>query len=132
LFAGTFIKLSVAVSLAVPLFAHHSVAAEYDTSKLTTFKGVVASVDWINPHAYVFVDIRNESGEVARWKFETASPNALVQRGWKRGEVKEGEQVTITAYRAKSEENLGAARKLVTADGRELDCADTFGPSQVH
>jgi hypothetical protein len=65
----------------VPLLAHHSVAAEYDTNKVMTFKGVVESVDWINPHAYIFVDVKNESGEVTRWKLETASPNALVQRG---------------------------------------------------
>lgn len=83
-----FLKLALALIMTVPAWAHHSVAAVYDTSKLVTLQGVVASGEWVNPHAYVFVDVKGESGQVTRWKFETASPNALVQRGWRRGEVK--------------------------------------------
>jgi hypothetical protein len=124
------VRLSLALLLTVPLLAHHSMAAGYDLSKLMTFKGVVASVLYRNPHSYVEVDVKDENGAVTRWTFETAAAGALGAHGWLRDTVIKGDQVTITAYRAKRDENRGSARKLVMEDGRQFDCADRFATNR--
>src|SRR5215831_15463695 len=75
--------------------AHHSFAAEYDNNKQVTVKGVVQKVAWVNPHAYVFIDVTDESGKVTTWAFESLSPNALARQGWSRNSLRVGETVTV-------------------------------------
>src|SRR6266404_4918000 len=82
-------------------FAHHSFAAEYDSTKQITVKGAVAKVAWVNPHAYVYIDVKDESGKVTTWAFESLSPNALARQGWTRNSLKVGEAVTVSGYLAK-------------------------------
>jgi len=78
-----------------PVTAHHSFDAEYDSKKLATVTGVVTKLDWINPHAYVFLDSRDESGTVKSFRIEMGPPYALVRGGWKRDTVKIGDKVTV-------------------------------------
>src|SRR5215472_13090127 len=107
-------------------FAHHSFAAEYDSNKQITVKGTVQKVSWVNPHAYVFIDVKDESGKVTTWAFESLSPNALARQGWTRNSLKIGEAVTVEGYMAKdgkplADGSIHANSKLITtSDGRKV------------
>lgn len=87
--------LAALILTAVAVAAHHSFDAEYDSSKPITLNGVVTKLDWINPHAYVFVDVKDAAGAVKNYKVEMGPPYALVRGGWKRDTVKVGDAVTI-------------------------------------
>src|SRR5580658_6439910 len=98
---GILTAILSALVFAVPVLAHHSFSAEYDANKPVEVKGVVAKVEWVNPHAYIYVDMKDANGKAMRYAFETSSPNALLRRGWKRTSLKEGETVTVQGYLAK-------------------------------
>jgi len=106
--------------------AHHSFAAEYDSNKQVTVKGVVQKVAWVNPHAYVFIDVTDGKGKVTTWAFESLSPNALARQGWTRNSLKAGETVTVEGYLAKDGKPLADgsmhanSRLITTADGRKV------------
>jgi DNA/RNA endonuclease YhcR with UshA esterase domain len=106
--------------------AHHSFAAEYDSNKQVTVKGVVQKVAWVNPHAYVYIDVKDESGKITTWAFESLSPNALARQGWSRNSLKVGEAVTVDGYLAKDGKPLADgsvhanSRLITTADGRKV------------
>ena len=84
-----------------PLLAHHSFLAQFDQRKPMKVTGVVSKIEWMNPHAYFYVDGKDQDGKVANWSFETASPSALEMRGWKRDSLKIGDHVTVQGYHAK-------------------------------
>ena len=100
--------------------AHHAFAAEYDENKRVTVSGTVTRFKWTNPHAWLYVDGKDESGKVTTWSFEMGSPNGLVHRGWKRTEFNEGDQVTVEGYGAKDGSNMANARTVTLPDGRKL------------
>ncbi len=100
--------------------AHHAFASEYDEKKLVTVAGRVTALKWTNPHAWLYVDGTDESGKVTRWSFEMGSPNGLVRRGWRRADLKEGDQITVTGYGAKDGRNVANARTVTLPDGRKL------------
>jgi hypothetical protein len=106
--------------------AHHSFAAEYDNNKTVTVKGVVQKVAWVNPHAYVYIDVTEQNGKVTTWAFESLSPNALARQGWTRNSLKVGEPVTVDGYLAKDGKPLADgsvhanSRQITTADGRKV------------
>jgi len=110
----------------LPLMAHHSFAAEYDSRKTITIRGIVQKVAWMNPHAYVWVDVKDESGKVTTYAFESLSPNALMRGGWTRNSLKPGDEVTVDGYLAKDGQRLSdgaihANSKLITlADGHKV------------
>lgn len=104
----------------LPLWAHHSFAAEYDSSKPIKVVGKVTKVEWTNPHARFYVTSKDDSGKVTDWNFELGSPNVLIRQGWKRSSLKEGDQVTVEGYMAKDGSNLANARRVTLADGRKV------------
>ena len=112
------------VTWALPALAHHSFAAQYDATKPVEMKGVVTQVDWTNPHARFYIEVKNERGEVTHWNFEIASPNVLVRNGWKRNTLKIGDQIAVTGYLGRLSPEKGprmAIASSVTApDGRKL------------
>lgn len=105
---------------AVPVLAHHGFAAEYDGSKPVTMTGVVTKVEWTNPHARFYIDVKDEKGTVTNWNLELASPNSLIRNGWSRRTLAPGEQVTIKGFLAKSGAKMVNPVSVVLADGRAV------------
>jgi len=117
-------KVSVTVvallATAMGAAAHHAFEAEYDEKKLVTVTGVVTKSEWTNPHAWLYLDVKDESGKVTHWSFEMGSPGGLVNRGWKKGELKRGDAVTIDGYSSKNRASVANARMVTLPDGRNL------------
>jgi DNA/RNA endonuclease YhcR with UshA esterase domain len=103
-----------------PALAHHSFAAEYDIKKTLTVSGTVTKVEWLNPHARLYMDVKDDAGKVANWEFELQAPNGLIRSGWTRTSIKPGDVVTVDGYRAKDGSNIGNASAVTLADGRKL------------
>jgi len=101
--------------------AHHSFAAEFDRNQPVTITGSVTKVEWANPHARFYVDVKDDkTGETVNWDFELASPNGLMRRGWTRNSMKLGDTVTVTGFRAKNSTRVGNASTVTLATGKKL------------
>jgi hypothetical protein len=105
----------------VPLSAHHSVAAAYDINRVVTLKGVVTEVTWLNPHGTFSVNVKDADGNTVNWTVELPPPNNLVRRGWKRDDLKQGDQVSVDLWLAKDGSRLGHALTVIFPDGRTMD-----------
>jgi|SRR5579863_8442632 len=123
-------QLLLLFAAAVPLLAHHSFAAEYDQKQPITFKGVVTKLDWMNPHVYFYVDVKDKDGKVEHWACEAGNPNALARRGWKKNSLKAEDQITVEGFRAKDGSFTMNARSITLADGTKVFAAssDDGGP----
>jgi len=106
--------------VSMPVLAHHSFMAEFDQRQPVNVEGVVTAVKWQNPHTFFYVDVTDGNGKTVNWALETGSPNALTLRGWTRETMKQGDRVSVRAYRAKDGGKLAAARSVTLADGRTL------------
>jgi hypothetical protein len=112
-------------SLAIPLPAHHSFGAEYDTSKPVLLTGIVTKIEWTNPHSFLYVDVKDEKDSVINWKLEGYPPGVLYRTGWRKDlTVKVGDTVTVTGWRARDSTNLAHSREVTLANGKKL----FFGP----
>jgi hypothetical protein len=103
-----------------PVAAHHAFAAEYDARRKVLLTGNVTRIDWMNPHAHFFLDVRDGSGKIANWDLELTSPNTLQRGGWTRTSLKFGDVVTVNGYLAKDGTNLAHARDIRLADGHRV------------
>jgi hypothetical protein len=101
----------------LPMSAHHSFAAEYDSKTMITLTGKISKVEWTNPHIYIHVDVADPAGKVTSWALEGYPPNTLKRTGFPRDILKQGDTVTITAYKAKDGSNTGAGREITFKDG---------------
>ena len=109
-----------------PLRAHHSFAAEYDSKKPVTLKGIVTKVDWTNPHVYFYIDVTDEAGKITNWGFEMGPPNGLQRAGWTRNTMKVGDEVVVEGTLAKDGSNQANARSVVMANtGKKLGAASS-------
>ena len=107
------------LSATVPLFAHHAVAAEFDTNKPIKFSGQVKSVDWMNPHIYVNIETKDESGKSIVYSVEGGPPNALFRQGWRPDSLKVGDKVDVSGVRAKKADSNRIGNAAITMpDGR--------------
>ena len=100
--------------------AHHSFSAEFDRNLPVNVTGTVTKVEWMNPHARFYIDVKDTEGKVSNWDFELASPNGLMRRGWTRNSMKIGDVVTVTGSRAKNNPLVGNASTVTLADGKKL------------
>jgi Family of unknown function (DUF6152) len=122
----TILAISIGLTAgALPLAAHHSFAAEYDFNKTITLTGTVTKVEWMNPHARFYVDVKDDGGKVVNWELELGSPNALQRQGWSRNSLKCGDQVVVFGYLAKDGSKLANARDVRLADGTKLFAASS-------
>ena len=97
----------------IPASAHHSFKAEYDESHLITLTGTVTKVMWKNPHVTMSLDVKDDSGRVAAWEMELASPNGLLRQGWKVDSLKPGDRATVSGYGARDGSHIMNARRVV-------------------
>jgi hypothetical protein len=104
---------------AVPIFAHHG-AASYDTSKMTTLKGTVTNVEWINPHAEIFIEVNDTAGQAQKYMVESISPLSLSRIGWTKDVLKPGDQVTVTGNLPKNGTHILRLKKIILHNGKEF------------
>jgi uncharacterized protein DUF6152 len=117
---------------AAPVLAHHSFEAEYDEKKPVSLHGTVSKMDWMNPHIWVHINVKDDKGNVARWSCEGGNPNSLRRNGWLRDTLKVGDQVSIDGFRAKDGTNTCNMRSVKFADGRKVFAGSSAdgGPQQ--
>jgi len=106
-------------AIAIPALAHHAFSAEFDLKKPVTVKGVVTKIEWMNPHACIYVDMKTDAG-VEQWQFETGAPIELVRRGWRKNDLKVGDEVTVEGLRAKDGTNTASARLVTLPGGKKV------------
>lgn len=118
------------VAAAVPMLAHHSFAAEFDDAQKVMLKGSVVKIEWQNPHIWLYVDVKDESGKDVRWQCEGGPPNTLTRNGWTKDALQPGDTVTIDGRRAKDGTNTCNARSVVLPNGHMVfaGSAEDGGP----
>ena len=126
---GFALALIVATALTTPLWAHHSFAAEYDSKKPVNLKGAVTKVEWMNPHVYFYIDVRDEqTGKITNWAFEMGAPAVIQRNGWTRNSMKIGDLVIVDGSQAKDGSPHGNARSVIMAStGKKLGAGSSEG-----
>jgi hypothetical protein len=112
--------VSAALFVSAPVLAHHG-ETNYDTEKLVTVKATVTNFEFINPHVQIFMDAKNDKGEIEKWTCEARSPAMLVRNGdWDKNTLKPGDVITAVGFKSKNGANILRLKKIVLADGKEL------------
>ncbi len=116
----TIVLLAALLLDAAPVWAHHAFAAEFDGNKQVTLKGTIAKMDWINPHAWLHIDVKEPDGTMTRWMIELGPPNSLLKRGWTKQSVPAGMEVTVVGYQAKDGAKRANGRDVTLPNGKQL------------
>jgi len=119
--------LGVALLSPHAVAAHHSFDAEFDRNKPVTLKGAVTRVDWGNPHIWVFMDVKDETGKVSNWGVEGGAPNALFRNGWRKDSLKVGDIVTVEGFRGRDGSQRANANRVTLPDGRRVFAGSSIG-----
>jgi hypothetical protein len=105
---------------AIPAWAHHSFSAEFDGTKVVKLEGAVTKLEWTNPHIWVYLDVKNEAGNMVKWQCEGGSPNILTRNGWNKDSLKPGDAVTIEGWMAKDGSKTCNARSVKLPGGKSV------------
>jgi hypothetical protein len=105
---------------AVPVLAHHSFAAEFDAKKPVKLRGTVVKMEWINPHSWIHIQVKNDDGTTSVWMVEGGAPNALIRRGWNRNSLPPGTEILVEGFQAKDGANRANGRDITFPDGKKL------------
>lgn len=126
------IVLAISFAVSVPVLAHHAFSSEFDANKPVKIKGTVSRVEWINPHTWIHVDVKESDGKVTKWMVEGGSPNALIKRGVTAQLLKVGMEVVVDGYQAKDGSTRANGRDITLADGKKLSVSSpgTGAPEQ--
>ena len=105
---------------AAPVFAHHAFAAEFDAKKPLKLRGTVTKMEWINPHAWIHIDVKEPDGKVIGWMIEAGTPNTLFRRGFTKDSLAKGTEILVDGYQSKDGSNRANGRDVTFPDGRKL------------
>ena len=109
----------------IPLLAHHAFTAEFDTKKPVKLRGTIAKIELVNPHSWIYIDVKNEDGTMAQWMLEAGSPNVLVRRGFSKSALPKGTEVIFEGFQAKDGSNRANGRDITFPDGKKLFIGST-------
>jgi hypothetical protein len=117
------LRMKTAIGLllaAMPVWAHHSFAAEFDDKKIVKLHGVVTEMEWVNPHAWIHINVTNPDGTVTNWMIEGNTPNGLLRRGFTKKSLQPGTEIFVEGYRAKSGDYKANGSSITFKDGKKL------------
>ena len=109
----------------VSLLAHHAFTAEFDTKKPVKLRGTIAKIEMVNPHSWIYIDVKNDDGTVSQWMLEAGSPNVLVRRGFSKAAIPKGTEVIFEGFQAKDGSNRANGRDITFPDGKKLFIGST-------
>jgi hypothetical protein len=118
-----------ALCAVTPAQAHHAFAAEYDVDKPVTLTGTLSKMEWVNPHSWIYLDVKQPDGTVKQWTIESSGPSQMSRRGLKKTDFKAGMSFTVKGYQGKKDPALANGRTLVLADGRSFYIGSVGGPN---
>jgi hypothetical protein len=109
----------------VSLLAHHAFTAEFDTKRPVKLRGTIAKIEMVNPHSWIYIDVKNDDGTVSQWMLEAGSPNVLVRRGFSKAAIPKGTEVIFEGFQAKDGSNRANGRDITFPDGKKLFIGST-------